>query len=54
MASWEPVDIDIADHDDIEDDRWDENVMNDLQKRYEELRQFNIEYNKSRDEVRSI
>ena len=41
MASWEPVDIDIADHDDIEDDSWDENAMNDLQKRYEELRQFN-------------
>ena len=41
MASWEPVDIDIADRDDIEDNSWDENAMNDLQKRYEELRQFN-------------
>ena len=51
MASWEPVDIDIADRDDIEDDSWDENAMNDLQKRYEELRQFNIKYNKSRDEA---
>ena len=51
MATWEPVDIDIADRDDIEDDSWDENVMNDLQKRYEELRQFNIKYNKSRDEA---
>ena len=51
MASWEPVDIDIADRDDIEDDSWDENAMNNLQKRYEELRQFNIKYNKSRDEA---
>ena len=51
MATWELVDIDIADRDDIEDDSWDENAMNDLQKRYEELRQFNIKYNKSRDEA---
>ena len=51
MATWEAVDIDIADRDDIEDDGWDENAMNDLQKRYEELRQFNIKYNKSRDEA---
>ena len=49
MASWEPEGIDIADRDDIEDDSWDENAMNDLQKRYEELRQFNIKYNKSPD-----
>ena len=51
MATWEPEGIDIADRDDIEDDSWDENAMNDLQKRYEELRQFNIKYNKSRDEA---
>ena len=51
MATWEPEGIDIADRDDIEDDSWDENTMNDLQKRYEELKQFNIEYNKSRDEA---
>ena len=50
MATWEP-DIDITDRDDIEDDSWDENAMNDLQKRYEELRQFNIKYNKSRDKT---
>ena len=49
MATWEPEGIDIADRDDIEDDSWDENAMNDLQKRYEELRQFNIKYNKSRN-----
>ena len=51
MASLEPEGIDIADRDDIEDDSLDENAMNDLQKRYEELRQFNIKYNKSRDKA---
>ena len=51
MATWEPEGIDIADRDDIEDDSWDENAMNDLQKRYEELRQFNIKYNKSHDKA---
>ena len=51
MATSEPEGIDIADRDDIEDDSWDENAMNDLQKRYEELRQFNIKYNKSRDKA---
>ena len=50
MASWEPVDIDRDDMED-EDYKWDENAMNDLQKRYEELRQFNIKYNKSRDKA---
>ena len=30
---------------------WDDHVMNDLQSRYEELRQFDIKYNKSRDEA---
>ena len=50
MALWEPIDIDrdeIAD----EDDKWDDYVVNGLEKRYEELRQFNIKYNKSRDEA---
>ena len=51
MATWEPEGIDIADRDDIEDDSWDENAMNDLQERYEELKQFNIKYNKSRDKT---
>ena len=51
MTTWEPEGIDIADRDDIEDDSWDENAMNDLQKRFEELRQFNIKYNKSRDKA---
>ena len=45
MATWEPEDIDIADRDGLgeEDDNWDEHAMNDLQNRYEELRQFNIQ-----------
>ena len=51
MATWEPKGIDIADRDDIEDDSWDENAMNDLQKRYEELKQFSIKYNKSHDKT---
>ena len=53
MAIWEPEGIDIADRDGLgdEDNSGDEYVVNDLQKRYEELRQFNIKYNKSRDKV---
>ena len=53
MATWDPEGIDIADRDGLgdEDDSWDEYAMNDLQKRYEELRQFNIKYNKSRDKA---
>ena len=50
MTSFEPVDIDrdeVAD----EDDKWDVDVVDDLQKRFEELRQFNLKYNKSRDEA---
>ena len=53
MATWEPEGIDIADRDGLGDEHnsWDEYAMNDLQKRYEELRQFNIKYNKSRDKA---
>ena len=53
MATWDPEDIDLTDRDGLgeEDDNWDEYAMNDLQNRYEELRQFNIKYNKSRDEA---
>ena len=53
MATWEPKGIDIADRDGLgdEDNSWDEYVVNDLQKRFEELRQFNIKYNKIRDKV---
>ena len=44
MATWEPEGIDIADRDGLgdEDDNWDEYAKNNLQNRYEELRQFNI------------
>ena len=40
----EPVDIDPIDHDEIgeEDDNWDDNLMNDSERRFEELRHFNI------------
>ena len=40
MDSWEPVDID---HDGTGDEEyeWDDNVMNDLGKKFEELRQYN-------------
>ena len=50
MASWEPVDID---HDEIldEDVKWDDDVMKDLESRFEELRQYNRNFNKSRDEA---
>ena len=53
MATWEPDDIDLTDRDGVgdEDDSWDEYAINDLQKRYEELRQFNIKYDKSRDKA---
>ena len=53
MATWDPEGIDIADRDGLgdEDDSWDEYAMNDLQKRYEELRQLNIKYNKSQDKT---
>ena len=53
MATWDPEDIDLTDRDGLgdEDDKWDDVVINDLQGRYEELRQFNIKYNKSRDEA---
>ena len=37
MASWEPVNADPIDHDEI-DDKWDDDVMNDLEKRFEELK----------------
>ena len=45
MASWEPVDIDRDGTGDEEHD----DVMNDLEKRFEELRQFNKKFKESRD-----
>ena len=34
MASWEPIDIDLIDRDEIgeEDDKWDDTLMADLEK----------------------
>ena len=48
MASWEPVDIDCDGTGD-EEYEWDGDLMNDLEKRFEELRQFNEKFNESRD-----
>ena len=51
MASWEPVDIDIADCDDMgdEDYKWDDDVIRDLELRFNKLREFNETLNKSKD-----
>ena len=50
MASWEPVDID---HDEMadEDVKWDADVMKDLESRFEELRQYNRNFDESRNEA---
>ena len=50
MATWEPEGIDIADRDDIEDDRWDDTFTNKLETRLNKLRQFNKTLNESTDE----
>ena len=52
MATWEPVDIDPTDLDDKgeEDYEWGDDLMNDLERRFNELRQFNKTLNESRDE----
>ena len=51
MALWEPVDVDPIGGDEIgeEDDKWDDDLMNDLEKRFEELRRFNKTFEGSRD-----
>ena len=49
MDSWEPVDIDcdeIAD----EDNKWDNDLMSDLERRFNQLRQLDVTLNESRDE----
>ena len=50
MGSWEPVDID-RDEISNEDVKWDDDVMKDLESRFEELRQYNRNFNESRDEA---
>ena len=51
MDSWEPVDIHATDRDEIgeEGDEWGDDIMNDLEKRFEELRQFNATLKTSSD-----
>ena len=53
MSAWEPVDVDPIDHDEIadEDGRWDNNLMKDIEKRFEELRQFIKKFNESHDKA---
>ena len=52
MATWEPIDIDPFDRHETadEDIKWDDNVIKDLEQRYNELRQFNKTLNESTDE----
>ena len=50
MASWETVNID-RDEISNEDVNWDDDIMKDLESRFEELRQYNRNFNKSRDEA---
>ena len=43
MDSWEPVDIDSTDRDEIEEeyDKWDDNLMDELEERFNKLKKFN-------------
>ena len=52
MASWEPVDIDPIDRDEIreEDGKWDDDKITKIQAKLEELRQFNEKLKISSDE----
>ena len=52
MASWEPVDIDPISHGEIgeEDYKWSDDLMSDLERRFNQLRQFNKTFDESRDE----
>ena len=51
MASWEPVDIDPTDRDEIgeEGDKWDDDLLNELERRFEELRRFKATLETSSD-----
>ena len=49
MTSWEPVDIDLDGTGDDEFE-WDDDLMNDLERRFNQLRQFNKTLDESRDE----
>ena len=49
MSSWEPVDID-RDGTEEENDKWEDDVMNDLEIRLNQLRQYNKTLDESCDE----
>ena len=49
MTSWEPVDID-RDGTGDEDYEWGDDLMNDSERRFNQLRQFNETLDESRDE----
>ena len=49
MATWEPVDIDRDDMED-EDYKWDDDVIKDLELRFNKLREYNETLNESTDE----
>ena len=51
MASWDPVDIDPTDHYEIEEDydKWGDDSMNDLERRFNKLRHFNATLETSSD-----
>ena len=51
MVSWEPVDIDQTDRDEIEEenDKRDDNSMNEVERKFEELRQFSATLETSSD-----
>ena len=57
MSTWDPVDIGQFNCDEIDDEiededvKWNDDVIKDLEGRYEEIRQFNIKCNKSHDEA---
>ena len=48
--AWEPEGIDIADRDDIEYDSWDDNIVKDLELRFNKLRELDETLNESTDE----
>ena len=52
MATWEPIDISQFDRDDIEDvyNEWDDAFKNNLEVRFNKLREFNENLNESTDE----
>ena len=50
MATWEPIDITHFDCDDIEDDKWDVDIVNDLEVRFNKLRGSGETLNESTDE----